>query len=333
MARHRKPIAGSRAYWPKKRAARIYPRIWKTSNIPDDKSLPVCFAGYKAGMTNVTYINNRKDSPTQGHEICSAATIIECPPLTVCGIKLYRKFEKGLADAGIVWAESLSKDLPRKTSMPKVFNTKEAIEKTTKDIEKMADVRLLVNANPRKAAVGKKRPELFEIPLSGTPRTKWHYALEKLGKDLRHDEVLKQGEYIDAIAIDKGRGVQGVIARFHVKHRHRKASGKIRHLGSLGPWNPSRVLAGKIALPGQLGYQRRTEYNKRVLKIGSAGAEVTPRGGFVRYGAVAGDYVLVEGSVPGPKKRLVFLRLPSRPPKVKFPVEVRTIALDSQQGV
>jgi large subunit ribosomal protein L3 len=334
MARHRKPIAGSRAYWPKSRAKRTYPRVWATENLSHDKTVPVCFAGYKAGMTNVTYVNNRKDSPTQGQEVRKAATIIDCPPLTVCGIKIYRKTEKGLADAGIVWAENLSKDLFRKSSMPgQTAVPKEKIDKLTPAADNYGDVRLLVHANPRKSGFKKKRPEVFEVPLTGTARTKWHYAIEKLGKDLRHEEVLKQGEFIDAIAIDNGKGFEGVIARYHVKHRHRKAHGKIRHVGSLGPWNPSRVLPGKLALPGQLGYQRRTEYNKRVLRMGTTGADVTPKGGLINYGVVSGDYVLIEGSVPGPKKRLIMLRLPARPPEKKIPVEVRTISLESQQGL
>jgi large subunit ribosomal protein L3 len=57
-----------------------------------------------------------------------------------------------------------------------------------------------------------------------------------------------------------------------------------------------------------MGYFRRTEYNKRVMKLGVDGSEVTPKGGFVKYGNVTSRYILVKGSVPGPKKRIVVLR-------------------------
>jgi large subunit ribosomal protein L3 len=63
---------------------------------------------------------------------------------------------------------------------------------------------------------------------------------------------------------------------------------------------------------GQMGYHQRTEYNKRILKISSDTDEINPSGGFVNYGLVRGDYVLIKGSVPGPSKRLVRLREPTR---------------------
>ncbi|HQA80945.1 MAG TPA: 50S ribosomal protein L3, partial [Methanoregulaceae archaeon] len=59
---------------------------------------------------------------------------------------------------------------------------------------------------------------------------------------------------------------------------------------------------------GQMGYQQRTEFNKRILKIGDNGKEVTPDGGFLHYGVLNNPYVLVKGSVPGPVKRLVRIR-------------------------
>ncbi|RLI21750.1 50S ribosomal protein L3, partial [Candidatus Bathyarchaeota archaeon] len=60
---------------------------------------------------------------------------------------------------------------------------------------------------------------------------------------------------------------------------------------------------------------------------------VTPKGGFVRYGIVKGPYILIEGSVPGPKKRLIRLRYPARPPKTEITtIQVTAISLESQQG-
>ena len=83
-----------------------------------------------------------------------------------------------------------------------------------------------------------------------------------------------------------------------------------------------------------MGYHQRTEYNKRILKIGADGSEVTPKGGFLRYGQINGAYILIDGSVPGPAKRLIRLRYPARSPK-RFPEEppkIVSISLESPQG-
>ena len=61
MAKHHKPVAGSRAYWPKKRAKRIYPSI-RTRAVKSEEPVPLSFAGYKVGMTQVKAIDNTKDS-------------------------------------------------------------------------------------------------------------------------------------------------------------------------------------------------------------------------------------------------------------------------------
>ena len=39
------------------------------------------------------------------------------------------------------------------------------------------------------------------------------------------------------------------------------------------------------------------------LKIGSNPKDINPKGGFVRYGFVKNDYLLVKGSIAGPNKR------------------------------
>ena len=83
-----------------------------------------------------------------------------------------------------------------------------------------------------------------------------------------------------------------------------------------------------------MGYQQRTEYNKRILKIGSDGAAVTPAGGFIRYGMVTGPYILVHGSIPGPSKRLIRMRPAIRPTATAdLMPEVSYVSLQSKQGV
>ena len=83
-----------------------------------------------------------------------------------------------------------------------------------------------------------------------------------------------------------------------------------------------------------MGYHQRIEYNKRILKIGKDGKEVTVKGGYIRYGEVKGPYILIEGSVPGTEKRQIRLRYPARPPReiLGAAPQVTYISLESPQG-
>src|SRR3989338_1828007 len=199
MSKWSKPKAGSRGYWPRKRAKRIYPTV-KTDRLKSDKVGPTAFAGYKAGMTRVSFNSERKGSAFYGQEVVKAATVLECPPLVIAGIKTYRKTPYGLEDSGLVLAEKLSKDLVRKTSVPKNATTKDKLAAIEKDVEKLADVRLLVHTQPKDTGLGKKRPELFELGLSGDVKAKWAYAKDKLGSQLKPEDIFKEGETVDVQA-------------------------------------------------------------------------------------------------------------------------------------
>lgn len=84
-----------------------------------------------------------------------------------------------------------------------------------------------------------------------------------------------------------------------------------------------------------MGYHRRTEYNKKILKIGEASEadQINPKGGFIRYGLIKNDHILLKGSVPGPAKRLIILRKAIRAPEkgVEAP-QVTYISTASKQG-
>ena len=326
MARGHKPVRGSRAFWPKKRAKRIYPSIKTYPLKAGDKVEPLAFAGYKAGMTQASFIDNKKGSPTAGQEIMEAVTVIDCPPLVVCGMKMYRKTHCGLVNEGTVWHESLPKDLGRKLDIPKKPHMKK--ELIGKNLDRLAAVRLIVSTQPKISGMGKKKPEVFEVPISGNVEKQWAYALEKLGKEIMPADVFSEGEAVDVKAVTKGKGFTGPVKRFGIKVRNRKSGGKMRHVGSLGPVQPSRVLPGKIAFPGQLGFQTRTEYNKKILKIGEDG--LYPLSGFVNYGRVPKNYVIIEGSIPGPKRRLIMLRKAVRSHEKPAPVDLKHVSLEPQ---
>jgi large subunit ribosomal protein L3 len=175
-------------------------------------------------------------------------------------------------------------------------------------------VRLLAFCTPDKTLTGKKHIEAMEIGVGGAdPKSKLEYAKSLLGKELKVSDVFKAGELVDAIAVTKGKGWQGAIKRFGCNKQRRKATGRVRHIGTLGAWIPNYVLY-TVPQAGQTGYHTRTEVNKQVLKIGGADniSEINPPSGFNNYGFVKNDYLLIKGSLPGPNKRLVKLRAASR---------------------
>jgi len=326
MAKGHKPVAGSRAFWPKKRAKRIYPSP-RGTKIVGESITPLAFAGYKAGMTQASFTDNKKGSATHGRELVKAATAIDCPPLLVAGIKLYREENGILINEGTLWVEKMPKELDRKLDIPKKPHMNK--ELVGKKLDKLKEVRIIAATMPKDSGMHKKKPELFEIPISGDVERQWAYALEKLGKEIRLSDVFAAGEVVDARAVTKGKGFAGVVKRFGVKVRNRKSGGKRRHIGNIGAVTPGRVLPGAVAMAGQLGFQTRTEYNKKILKIGEDGIE--PTGGFVNYGRVPKDYALIEGSVPGPKKRLIMLMKAARWNGKPQPVQVNHVSLEHQQ--
>ena len=87
MAKHNRPRRGSLAFRPRKRASTDMPRVnaWPLS----DKPKLLGFAGYKAGMTYITYIDQSK-SHMKGKERFVPVTVIEVPEMIVYGIRLMK---------------------------------------------------------------------------------------------------------------------------------------------------------------------------------------------------------------------------------------------------
>ena len=309
----KKPRRGSMAYYPRKRASRIHQTVNSFSD--SDKPKAMVFAGYKVGMTHVIITDNRKTFPTFGQEIQVPATILECPPLNVLGVRAYRNSVKGPIAMNDIFAKELPKNVSRKLKVGK-YKTDEKIADVEKNIDKVTDLRFVVCTTPEKTAFGKKTPEIFEIGIGGKDvKEKLEFAKGLIGKEIKIQDVLQEGEAVDAIGVTIGKGVQGPVKRFGVAIQNRHAKQKLRHVGAIGGQVP-RKLRFTVRHAGQMGFQRRTELNKRVVKIGE-GKDVVPKSGVNRYGILKSDFVLVSGSVPGPKKRLIALRSAIRPPKVK----------------
>ncbi len=328
--KYHRPRRGSLGFSPRKRASSIIPRVRSWPDYEGEPKL-LGFAGYKAGMTHVIMIDDRKNSPTYGEEIMVPVTVIETPPMKVMGIRVYRKTVYGLQIAGEVWTDELDSFLSRRIQLPK---KKGDVDKL-KEIEDIAEVRVITYTQPYLiTGVPKKVPDVMEQKVGGDVEAALNYAIEKLGKEVRISEVFTEGAFIDVLSITKGKGFQGPVKRWGVitlDAKHARSS-KHRRVGTLGPWTPHRV-RWTVPQAGQMGFHQRTEYNKRILKIGTNGEEINPEGGFLHYGLVRSDYVLVSGSVPGPVKRLIRMRDAIRPPEATYEgVNILYISRSSKQG-
>ncbi len=388
---HRKksaPRRGSLGVRPRKRAARLVPRVRSWPDPAISQPMLLGYLAYKAGMTHAIIIDDRPHSRTSGKEIFVPITVLEAPPIIVLGARFYKysisaggllsigdvvrspvdglvkvaeMFKDnefvGLTERELVkkYLHGLRKRLPSLVKPDKSSEYGYAfIEKDWEArLDKLAsgdirDVRVLVSTIPVLTGIGKKAPELLEIRVGGgTIEDRVKYIKNILGGALTVRDVLsgpiKQGEeiklfseggYADVIGVTKGKGFQGVIKRFGVKelprwHKHRKGSRKI------GARSYGSGVMATTPQAGQMGYHRRTDYNKRIIKTGENGLEVTPKGGFVGYGIVRTHYVLLHGSVMGPRKRVVVLRYPIRPPDwvPESAPQIVYLSLSSKQGV
>ena len=313
-----RPRRGSLAFSPRKKAKKPIARIrsWRTDG---EEPKIQDFAGYKAGMTHVLMIDDRPSSITSGIEISVPVTIIETPVMQVVALRAYTdRGYYGMKLITEVWADHDNDNIER------------ALEAGT-----VREIRAVVRTVPRLVSgIPKKTPDVMETLIAGGDvAAQFEYGRSILGKEYQMADLFAEGEFVDVAAITTGKGTQGPVKRWGVQLQKGKHSrtGKKRHIGNLGPWTPHYVRR-TVPLMGQTGYYQRTEFNKRILKIGSDGTEVTPNGGFINYGIVKNGYVMIRGSVPGPSKRLVRMRPPIRcKPPLDVPV-INHISKKSHQG-
>ncbi|MEM4258564.1 MAG: 50S ribosomal protein L3 [Candidatus Thermoplasmatota archaeon] len=324
-----RPIPGSRGFSPRKRAATQTPHInrWAEGG---DKPKIQGFFGYKAGMTHAFIVDYRPTSTTSGREVKMAVTVVETPPIKIAAIRAYQKTAYGLQAIGEIWAEKLDAELSRRIPLPKKQS-----QKNWDFIKDADEIHAIVYTQPKLIGIPKKTPELSEVKIGGgTLEQQITYAQEILGKELKINDVIHEGDMLDIIAVTKGKGFQGHIQRWGVKLLHHKNSKHRRMIGTAGAWHPNWIPA-TVPQAGQMGYHRRTEFNKRVLKIGENGEEITPAGGFPHYGIIQSSYILLHGSIPGPAKRLIGMRDAvryQRGVQIKKP-EITYISTTSKQGV
>jgi len=284
-------------------------------------------------MTHASVLDNRDFSNTRGKEIQVPVTVLETPPLKVVAVRVYTTTSNGTTSLTEIWVDKIPEQISRRISTLKNAKFKNKVDDLKKIKDKISDVRLVVCTQPWLSGFRKKTPEVFELALSGDLDKRVDFAISMLGKDLSVSDVLKEGQYVDVFAITKGKGWASTIKRFGVRIMSRKSNKTRRGIATMGAKSPNNVMY-TVPRAGQLGFWQRIVRNLLVLRIGSNKDEVNIKGGFLRYGEVRSNYVLLMGSAPGSVKRLVKIRASARKAdKLEDKLRVNSISIESKQGV
>lgn len=296
---------GSLQYWQHRRARN---RLARLRSSPEIKEATLGnMVAFKVGMTHLSMIDD-SESPSKNQEVSRAATVLEVPRMEVYGIRLYGR--DSLSNYKITKTEVYNKAAAQKLNMKQLKNDESKLPSIKQKVKEYSDARALVAAYPKDTSSGQHHPVRFETVIGGKDiEEKFETASKLLGREIKAADIFKPGEFIDVSAVTTGKGWAGTIKRFGVKRKAHKATNKIRHTGVLGAMGQGKVFY-TVPRAGQLGYNYRTEHNKRILKIGngSDADQVNKIGGFTNYGIVRNDYLVLDGSVGGPAKRMVRLR-------------------------
>jgi len=268
-------------------------------------------------------------------------TIIETPPMVAVGIVGYSETPKGLKAITAIWADHISQGAKRrfyknwKESKKKAFTKKskakdaDQVRKDSLDrLRKEATViRVLAHSQFDKLKnLPQKKDYIMEIQVNGgsSVSAKVDFAKTLLEKEINVNSVFRANEQIDTIGISRGRGWEGVTTRWGTRRLPRKTRKGLRKVACVGPWHPSRIFFS-VARSGQMGFNHRTEVNKKIFKIGKSRKteegkynaqtksdltkkDINPMGGFPHYGMVNNDYLMIKGGVVGPVRRVVTMR-------------------------
>merc|ERR1711970_113404 len=340
------PRHGSLKFLPKKRCVR--PRGTPKSFPKDDASQPIhltAFVGFKAGMTHVVREAEKPGSAINKKEVVEPVTIVECPSLKVVGVTGYIKTADGPRSIKTVWAARLTDEVKRRfyknwyackkkafTKASKKWESEDGKKSIDRDLELLkkhaVSVRAICHTQMQGLSIRQKKAHLIEIQVNGgSIADKVDWCKDNFEKEVAVNTVFAKNEMLDCIGITKGRGYHGVTSRWHTKELPRKTHKGLRKVACIGAWHPSRV-AFSVARSGQKGYHHRTEINKKVYRVGvgehtvdgkliknnaATEADITdksinPVGGFVHYGLVKSDFVMIKGCCMGGKKRAITLR-------------------------
>jgi large subunit ribosomal protein L3 len=267
---------------------------------------------YKAGMLNIMMIDD-SESPSKQQEVSKACTILELPEMELYGIRFYKKNPiTGYREVG---AELYSKALLQKAGIKDTKNDETKLPEFKSGISKYSDVTALIVANTRSTSGEQNHRERFESGIDAPDiNSKLEFISVNLGKEVKAELAFKTGEHVDVTSITQGKGWQGVNKRYGLARLSHKATQKERHVGALVSFGIGKVMY-TVPQAGQMGFNYRTEKNKRILQMGGKerSKEINKPSGFPNYGVVKGSYIIIEGSIPGTAKRLVRIRESTSP--------------------
>lgn len=343
------PRHGHLGFLPRKRSRQIRGRARAfPKDDPSQKPHLTSFMVFKAGMTHIVRDLDRPGSKANKKEIVEPVTILEAPPMAIVGIVGYRQTPVGRKCIGTVWAHHTSQEFRRRyyknwkqsaqlafTKLKATARTKAGKaneQRTLSAFAKKADtIRVIAHTQLRKLRnhrVGVKKAHVAEVQINGgTIVQKIALAKSLLEKEVRVDSIFQQSEACDVCAVTKGHGFEGVVHRWGVACLPRKTHRGLRKVACIGAWHPERV-SFTVARAGQNGFHHRTVLNKKIYQMGRSVSEsakqgtttydltektITPMGGFVGYGTVRNDYLMLKGSVPGCRRRVITLRRPMAP--------------------
>jgi len=211
-------------------------------------------------------------------------------------------------------------------------------------------VRVIAHTQIQLLNLRQKKAHVLEIQVNGgNVADKVMFGKGLFEQNVEVNQVFTENEFIDVLGVTKGKGYEGVIARWGVRRLPRKTHRGLRKVACIGAWHPSRV-SFTVARAGQRGYFHRTEKNKRIFRIGKKVADgevdktattetdltekgINPVGGFPHYGMIKNDWIMVKGCIPGTKKRVLTLRktiVPSS--KRDEPINLKFIDTSSKFG-
>jgi large subunit ribosomal protein L3 len=291
--------SGSLQFYPRVRAKKTIPSAnWK--NMSQENVGLLGFLGYKVGMVSLSGKDETPDSLTKGKKIIIPATILECPSMKIYSVRFYKEGK-------------VSKDVV--VSNDKILKKKLGTVKISELVEhEFDDLRVILYSEIKKTGIGRKKPNLVEVGLSGSKEEKLVFVKEKINKEISVLDLFPNN-LVDVRAVTKGYGTQGPVRRFGIALKDHKSEKGQRRPGSLAPWHPARVTF-RAPQAGQTGYQNRVSYNHVILEKGKISEkDINKKGGFEHYGMIKNDYVILRGSIPGPKKRGILITSVIRPTK------------------
>jgi len=201
-----------------------------------------------------------------------------------------------------------------------------------------------------KVKIGQKKAHLKEIQINGgTTAEKVDFCINLFEKEVPLSSVFSQDEMCDIIGTTKGHGTDGVVTRWGVTRLPRKTHRGLRKVACIGSWHPARVQF-QVPRSGQNGYGHRTEINKKIYRVGKSLKDcpsnamteadlteksITPMGGFGHFGTVNEDWIMLRGTVMGPRKRVITLRkslLPQVSRRALEKIDLKFIDTSSKMG-